>query len=107
MRQTTGLSATRHLYTTLGLALFLKELAYPGLKLRLAQCVQPDLFLAAFLEFGDITTTVEHFDLAALLGHLGSQRFGLFLVNRVVSIHHHAAALGTLKKQTDKEAVYQ
>jgi hypothetical protein len=40
-----------------------------------------------------------------LLGHFGAQRFGLFLVNSVVSIHHHAAALGTLKKQTDKEAV--
>ena len=98
MRQTTGLSATRHLCATLGLALFLKDLERPGLQLRLARCVQPDLFLTAFLEFGDITTTLEHFDIAALLGHLSSQRFGLFLVNRVVGVHHHAAALGTLKK---------
>ena len=105
MKYTAGLSATRDLYATLGLGLLLKELERPGLKLRLARCVQPGLFLAALLELGNIATAVKHFDLAALLGHSGAQRFGLFLVNSVVSIHHHAAALGTLKKQTDKEAV--
>jgi len=105
MRQATGLSATHYLYATLGLALLLKQIKYPGLKLRLARCVQTDPFLAAFLEFGDITTTVEHFDLTASHGHLGWHRFGLFLVNRVVGVHHHAVALGTLKRQADKDAV--
>ena len=105
MRQTTGLSAARHLDAALGLWLILEELERPGLKLWLARRIQPDPFLAALLELGNIATAVKHFDLAALRGHFGAQRFGLFLVNSVASIHHHAAALGTLKKQTDKEAV--
>ncbi len=84
MRQTTGLSAARHLDAALGLGLFLKELERPGLKHRLARCVQPGLFLAALLELGNIATAVKQVDLAALLGHFARSAL-VFLTSTVWS----------------------
>ena len=83
MRQTTGLSATRHLDAALGLWLILEELERPGLKLWLARRIQPDPFLAALLELGNIATAVKHFDLAALRGHFGAQQPSISRASRL------------------------
>ena len=60
IKQTTGLSAARHLDAALGLGLVFKELERPGLELRLSRCVQPGLFLAALFQLGNVAAAVEH-----------------------------------------------